>query len=128
MMSLRLQRDKIREEPFLSFEHFGESSGMPAVPDRIKPHLEDAWMGDAVLELYVRSWILRERGRVDAELKSRFTSNQFLNSLGQPTMVEAEIGRVYQEKGLEGAFAHIREKIEPLFVKQEARRQRSQRA
>ncbi|WP_009964293.1 ribonuclease III domain-containing protein [Verrucomicrobium spinosum] len=100
---------------------------MPAVKDRIKPHLEDAWLGDAVLELYARSWILRQYGKVDADLKSRFTSNQFLNSLGQPTMVEAEVGRVYKEQGLEGAFAHIQAKIEPLFVKQEGKRQRSQR-
>lgn len=116
-----------REELFLSFKLSSEESGMPAVKDRIKPHLEDAWLGDAVLELYVRSWILREYGKVDAELKSRFTSNQFLNSLGQPTMVEAEVGRIYKEQGLEGAFSHIQAKIEPLFVKQEGKRQRSQR-
>lgn len=100
---------------------------MPGVRDRIKPHLEDAWLGDAVLELYVRAWILREHGKVNAEIKARFTSNQFLNALGQPTMVEAELGRIYKEKGLESAFAHIQDKIEPLFVKQEAKRLRSQR-
>ena len=97
------------------------------VPDRIKPHLEDAWLGDAVLELYVRSWILREHGKVDAEVKTRFTSNQFLNALGQPTMEEAEIGKIFKAEGLEGAFEHIQTKIEPLFVKQEAKRKRSQR-
>jgi hypothetical protein len=97
------------------------------VPDRIKPHLEDAWLGDAVLELYVRSWVLQREGRVDAALKSRFTSNQFLNALGQPTLVEAEVGRIYKAQGLEAAFGHIQEKIEPLFVKQEAKRLRSQR-
>jgi dsRNA-specific ribonuclease len=89
---------------------------------------QDAWIGDAVLELYVRSWILREHEKIDAELKTRFTSNQFLNSLGQPTRVEAGIGVIYREKGLEAAFAWIKEHLEPLFLKQEAKRLRSRRS
>lgn len=82
----------------------------------------DAWLGDAVLELYVRSWILRKHGQVDAEMKTRFTCNQFLNCFGQPTQVEAEIGAVYRERGLDAAFDWIREKLEPLFLKQEKKR------
>lgn len=85
----------------------------------------DAWLGDAVLELYVRSWILEKNGTVDAEMKMRFTCNQFLNHFGQPTNVEAEIGRCYKDYGMEAAFAWIRENLEPLFLKQEANRKRA---
>lgn len=87
----------------------------------------DAWLGDAALELYVRSWVLRERGAVDAEMKTRFTCNQFLNCFGEPTKVEAQIGVVYREQGLEAAFSWIREHLEPLFIKQEAKRKRHNR-
>lgn len=87
----------------------------------------DAWLGDAALELYVRSWVLRERGTVDAEMKTRFTRNQFLNCFGEPTKVEAQIGAVYREQGLEAAFSWIREHLEPLFIKQEAKRKRHNR-
>ena len=87
----------------------------------------DAWIGDAVLELYVRSWVLREHGSLDSEMKTRFTCNQFLNCVGAPTKVEADIGVVYQEQGLEAAFAWVREHLEPLFLKQEAKRKRSHR-
>lgn len=88
----------------------------------------DAWIGDAVLELYVRSWILRRHGAVDADTKARFTSNQFLNCFGQPTKVEAELGALYRERGLEAAFDWIREHMEPLFLKQEGKRKRSHRS
>ena len=87
----------------------------------------DAWLGDAVLELYTRSRILRETGRVNAEEKMRFTCNQFLNCFGEPTKVEARIGVIYRERGLEAAFAYIRETFEPLFAKQEAKRKRQAR-
>lgn len=85
----------------------------------------DAWLGDAVLELYVRSWILEKRGVVDADMKTRFTCNQFLNHFGQPTGVEAEIGRCYKAHGMEAAFTWIRQHLEPLFLKQEAKRKRT---
>ncbi|TDU66501.1 hypothetical protein EI77_03596 [Prosthecobacter fusiformis] len=88
---------------------------------------QDAWVGDAVLELYVRSLILRTHGKVDAEMKIRFTCNQFLNCVGNPTKVEAGIGIIYQREGLEAAFAWIRENLEPLFLKQEAKRGRKGR-
>lgn len=87
----------------------------------------DAWLGDAALELYVRSWILRERGVIDAEMKTRFTCNQFLNAFGEPTKVEAQIGVVYRTQGLDAAFSWIRENLEPLFIKQEAKRKRHTR-
>ncbi len=85
---------------------------------------QDAWLGDAVLELYVREWILLRENRVDAEMKRRFTCNEFLNCLGVPTKVEARIGVVYQEQGLQAAFHLIEQELEPLFLKQEAKRKR----
>ncbi len=88
----------------------------------------DAWLGDAVLELYARSWILREHGQVDAAMKTRFTCNQFLNCIGQPTQIEAEIGAIYREQGLAAAFDWIREKLEPLFLKQEKKRRAGKHA
>ena len=86
---------------------------------------ENAWIGDAVLELYVRSLILKQQGKVDAEMKMRFTCNQFLSCTGNPTAVEADIGVIYQREGLEAAFGWIRENLEPLFLKQEAKRKRT---
>lgn len=96
--------------------------------DEIVKDRADAWLGDAALELYVRSWVLRERGEVDAEMKTRFTCNQFLNAIGEPTKVEARIGVVYRTQGLDAAFGWIRENLEPLFLKQEAKRKRHTRS
>jgi len=91
-------------------------------PDLLKQLREDAWIGDAVLELYARAWILRRHGAVDAAMKTRFTCNQFLNCVANPTQVEADIGVIYQQRGLDAAFAWIRENLEPLFEKQEGKR------
>jgi dsRNA-specific ribonuclease len=96
----------------------------PKAPDLTLRIRENAWIGDAVLELYVRSHILRQQGKVDAEMKTRFTCNQFLSCHGNPTAVEADIGVIYQREGLEAAFTWIRDTLEPLFVKQEAKRKR----
>lgn len=96
-----------------------------STPDPAAELRQQAWVGDAVLELYARSWVLRQHRTVDAAIKTRFTCNQFLNCHGNPTQVEARIGVIYQQQGLEAAFAWIREHLEPLFVKQETRRQRS---
>ena len=95
------------------------SLSKPAAEQRDRQQRE-AWVGDAVLELYARSWVLQNRGKVDAEMKTRFTCNQFLNCHGNPTKVEAQIGIVYQQQGLEAAFAWIQNNLEPLFLKQEA--------
>lgn len=81
---------------------------------------QDAWIGDAVLELYARSRVLEQTRQRDLATKSRFVRNAFLSQLGQPTRVEAEIGKRYQEGGLEAAFAWITEHLQPLFLKQEA--------
>ena len=85
---------------------------------------QDAWIGDAILELYVRQWVLRTEGRVDAEMKRRFTCNQFLTCFGNPTRVEARIGILHQQQGMDAAFDFIRTELEPLFLKQEAKAQR----
>jgi len=86
------------------------------------PPVEDAWIGDAVLALYARLKILREYGQVDGEQCKRLTSNQFLGSLGEPTKVEAEIGRVYARDGLEAAFQWIDLHLLPLYKRQEKNR------
>jgi dsRNA-specific ribonuclease len=85
---------------------------------------DEAWIGDAVLALYARLKILREDGTLDGEKAVRMSSNQFLAALGEPTAVEAAIGRVFEREGLEAAFAHIERVIMPLFGKQEEKRQR----
>lgn len=79
----------------------------------------EAWIGDAVLALYVREWILNKHGNMDGEMFVRFTSNDFLRHRGNPTSVEAEIGRVYDENGLQAGFDWIKEHLEPLFLEKE---------
>ena len=85
---------------------------------------EAAWVGDAVLSLYVREWILRLDGGLDGEKFTRFTSNDFLRCVGNPTRVEAEIGEIYRRDGLAAAFTMIEERLLPLFERQERTRQR----
>ena len=89
---------------------------------------EEAWVGDAVLALFVREWILKEDGVLDGEKFIRFTSNDFLRASGQPTRVEAGIGRIYRSEGLQGAFEHIRERLLPVFLQQEKVRERRLRS
>lgn len=88
---------------------------------------EDAWIGDAVLGLYARQWLLTHHGRIDTDAFIAFTSNQFLSGLSEPTQVEATIGRCYTREGISSAFAHIESTLLPLFQKHQARRQRSRR-
>ena len=83
---------------------------------------QEAWVGDAVLELYARRWVLQETNQRDADRKVRFVRNSFLSLLGQPTRVEAEIGRRYREEGLDAAFDWIAEHFHDLFARQEANR------
>jgi hypothetical protein len=80
-----------------------------------------AWIGDAVLTLYARLRILREQGVADGPKAARMSSNQFLSVWGDPTEVEAEIGRAYAEQGLAGAFRLIEEKLMPVFDRRESR-------
>ncbi|MEM9398831.1 MAG: hypothetical protein AAF984_01365 [Verrucomicrobiota bacterium] len=87
----------------------------------IKELRELAWVGDAVLALYARQWILKSEYRAEgirARIFSRMTSNQFLSSVGEPTRVEAEIAYVYQTQGMEKTFEHIESNLLPVFKKQ----------
>jgi hypothetical protein len=90
--------------------------------DAIREERERAWIGDAVLALFARSWVLRELGRMDGEWFTRLTSNDFLSAFGSPTRVEAEIGELYRQRGLDAAFASMEERFIPLLRKQMARR------
>lgn len=88
--------------------------------DRRKQQVQEAWVGDAVLSLYARRLILAEAGAVDSAALERMTSNQFLASIGEPTSVEAELGRVYEAEGLDAAFRWIEAKLIPIYRKQNA--------
>ncbi len=83
---------------------------------------ELAWIGDTVLDLFARSWILENHGTVCGEMLRRMTSNQFLACFGNPTAVEAKIGSIYRDGNLEAAFEWIDSEILPLFIKQERNR------
>jgi len=88
--------------------------------------VQEAWVGDAVLSLYARCRILREDGVLDGAKCVRMTSNQFLGTLGEPTKVEAEVGRVYARSGLDAAFAWIEQHVMPMFERQELNRLKRQ--
>jgi hypothetical protein len=86
--------------------------------------IQEAWVGDAVLSLYARQKIVRDGGVLDGAKCVRMTSNQFLGTMGEPTKVEAEIGRIYARDGLAAAFRWIDERVMPMFEKQEMNRAR----
>lgn len=90
--------------------------------DLLRVEREHAWIGDAVLALFAREWVLRERGVMDGEWFTRLTSNDFLACFGQPTRIEAQIGRLYREQGLAGAFEWIEGQFVPLLRRQMAAR------
>lgn len=73
----------------------------------------EAWVGDAILALYVREWILSFRKEIDGKLFIEMTSNDFLRLTGNATGVEAQIGRVFKSDGLEGAYAWIEHHLRP---------------
>ena len=89
-----------------------------------KKILEDAWIGDAILCLFARMRILRGDGQKDQERFIRMTSNQFLAVVGEPSEVEAKIGRTYEREGLEAAFQWIDRELMPVFEKQEENRRK----
>ena len=82
----------------------------------------NAWIGDAVLALFARQYVLRERNMMDGEWFTRMTSNEFLSAFGNPTRVEASIGKLFLDGGLEAAFAWMDAELVPLFRKQIAKR------
>ena len=82
-------------------------------PDQDPVCRAKAWVGDAVLALYVREWILSFKGEIDGALFVEFTSNNFLRLTGNATGVEAQIGVIYKEQGLAAANAWIEEHLRP---------------
>ena len=94
-----------------------------AAPKKIDEELirerEEAWVGDAVLALYMRRLILKEQGKMDGDMFIRCTSNDFLRNIGNPTSVEALIGRIYEEQGLDAAFEWMEYQLLPVFRQQE---------
>lgn len=98
---------------------------MSRLPDDVvRRERELAWIGDAVLGLFARQWILKTYGRMDSDIFAGMTSNHFLSCFGNPTTVEAEIGTIYQTAGLEAAFTHMERELLPLFKKQQINRNR----
>lgn len=90
--------------------------------DEIRLERESAWVGDAVLALFAREWVLRERNCMDGEWFTSLTSNDFLSAFGNPTKVEAAIGKLYREQGLAAAFAWLDSEFIPAFRKRIAKR------
>jgi len=54
---------------------------------------------------------------VDGERLTQVTSNRFLTRFGEPSEVEAEIGRVFESEGLEAAFEWIERTMGPAIGK-----------
>ena len=90
--------------------------------EELRLEREAAWIGDAVLALFARQFVLRERNSMDGEWFTRLTSNDFLSAFGNPTRVEASIGKLYKADGLDAAFAWMDAELVPLFRKQIARK------
>ena len=88
--------------------------------DDLRREREAAWIGDAVLALFARQFVLRERDSMDGEWFTRLTSNDFLSAFGNPTRVEASIGKLYLEGGLAAAFDWMDANLVPLLRKQMA--------
>ena len=96
------------------------------LPEDPKALQAKAWIGDAVLALCAREWLLAQDGRVSSVKFENLTSNAFLTTLGNPTKVEAMIGLHYESEGLEAARRWIHDTIVPQFLVQERNRQRRQ--
>lgn len=88
---------------------------MGSLPPDLDPVVRaKAWIGDAVLALYVREWILSfNHGHMDGEIFKELTSNQFLRLTGNATAVEAEIGIAYENGGLAAGFDWITHHLRP---------------
>jgi hypothetical protein len=88
---------------------------------------DQAWVGDAVLALYARHWLLRHTPKKmsDADrqqLFELFVSNQFLSSFGEPSQVEAAIGRKFEQEGLLAAFTYIEKSFLESFCRSARKR------
>ncbi|HVJ45609.1 MAG TPA: hypothetical protein VM511_04420 [Luteolibacter sp.] len=95
---------------------------MSSKDEEIRIERANAWIGDAVLALFARQFVLRERNAMDGEWFTRMTSNEFLSAFGNPTRVEASIGKLFLDGGLDAAFGWMDENLVPLFRKQIAKR------
>ena len=81
-----------------------------------------AWLGDAVLGLFVRRKIAESHGKIDTPAFIEATSNQFLSSMGSPTRVEAQIGVIYSKEGHSAAEAFLEAEIWPRALRQITRK------
>ena len=90
--------------------------------DPVRLEREEAWIGDAVLCLFARQYILRTTGAMDPGEFTALTCNSFLCAFGPPTRIESRIGQVYQTEGLEAAFQFIEREFLPLYLKQKKNR------
>lgn len=108
----------------------GKGKGKGQKARKIAQEREVAWIGDAVLSLFARQWILQNESQFEEsreELFRSMTSNQFLSAIGNPTSVEATIGTLYEEEGYSGAARWIEENLLPVFKKQILNRQKHRR-
>lgn len=89
-----------------------------------------SWIGDAVLGLCAREWIIAHQPHLTRprhELFRDLTSNAFLASFGPPTEVEARLGVLYQAQGLDGARSWFESTLIPVFLRQERKRRPARR-
>ena len=98
------------------------AAGVSRKDEELRKEREAAWVGDAVLALFARQFVLRERNAMDGEWFTRLTSIEFLSAFGNPTRVEASIGKLYMAGGLDAAFTWMDAELVPLFRKQIAKR------
>jgi hypothetical protein len=84
-------------------------------PSETPEDRELAWLGDAALALVAREWILETKGGLDGDVHRLITSNKFLRAFGHPTKVEAELGALFKEGGLEAVRGRFVAKFLPKF-------------
>lgn len=81
-----------------------------------------AWVGDAVLALFARRWILEQSDIImkeRADIFQAMTSNEFLSHFGEPTGIECEIGIIFENEGLTKANDYIETNLLPSFIKKQ---------
>jgi dsRNA-specific ribonuclease len=89
---------------------------------------ELAWVGDAVLALIAREWILDQQDILERDRTECFvslTSNQFLSQFGEPTTIEASIGKRYQNDGLQSTRVWFESELVPVFKKSRTNRMKA---
>ena len=81
-----------------------------------------AWVGDAILALFARRWILEQTNissKERAKVFQAMTSNEFLSHFGEPTRIECEIGILFENEGLANANHFIETQLLPNFIKRQ---------